>query len=691
VSELAGPPLGARFDGAGTRFALCSAHATEVELCLFDPARPGREAARLSLDERVGDVWHRYVPGCRPGTRYGYRVHGPWDPARGHRFDSAKLLIDPWTFALDEAPVWSESWLGADAAGGRSHFDSGPFVPRSVVVDLGAEAPPGFGDDRPPRVPWADTVLYECHVKGMSARHPEVPPALRGRYLGLASEPVVEHLKRLGVTTLSLLPIHQSAPDRHLAERRRPNYWGYSTLAFFAPDVRFASAPGATALREMREMVAALHRAGLEVLIDVVYNHTCEGGDDGTTLSFRGIDNASWYRLRPEDPARYDDVTGCGNTLDVRQPIVRRLVLESLRHFATELHVDGFRFDLAPTLGRDGDHFVPRGRLIEAILLDPVLSRLKLVVEPWDLGPSGHQLGAFPPGFAEWNDRYRDGVRRFWRGDAGRLADFASRLAGSSDVFGPARRPPHTSINFVACHDGFTLRDLVAYERKHNESNGEENRDGADENHSWSHGVEGGTSDPAVLAARAQSARSLLASLAFSLGTPMLGHGDELGRSQGGNNNAYCHDDETTWIDWAQADQGLLSFVTDALRLRRECPAFRRLRHLTGAAAGRGGAPDAIWLHAEGRELTEADWVDAALQVAGLVLTGEPDHLLLVNAGPDDVRFVLPAPATGHVTAWWRALLSSAGATLGPMRGESVPLPARSLLWLRRDAPRGAA
>jgi len=691
MSGLAGPPLGARFDGAGTRFALASAHATSVELCLFDATRPGRETLRLPLNERIGDIWHAYVPGCRPGARYGYRVHGPWDPAHGHRFDSAKLLVDPWAFALDEQPVFSESWLGTDAAGDRSHLDSAPFVPRSVVVDLDADLPPGWAKDRPPRVPWSQTVLYECHVKGMTIRHPEVPAAHRGRYLGLAAAPVIAHLKRLGITTVSLLPIQQSAPDRHLAARRLPNYWGYSTLAYFAPDLRFASAAGATAIRELREMVLALHRAGLEVLVDVVYNHTCEGGDDGTTLSFRGVDNASYYRLQRDDPSRYEDFTGCGNSLDVRQPLVRRLVLESLRHFVTELHVDGFRFDLAPTLGRDDTRFEPAARLLEAIRLDAVLSRTKLLVEPWDLGHDGHQLGAFPLGFAEWNDRYRDAMRRFWRGDPGCVPDFASRLAGSSDVFGPARRPPQSSVDFIACHDGFTLRDLVSYERKHNEANGEENRDGAGENHSWNHGVEGETDDAAIVAARARSIRNLLATLAFSLGTPMLGHGDELGRSQGGNNNAYCHDDETTWIDWERADGELVGFVGRALRLRRECEVFRRTQHLTGAPEQPGGTPDAVWLHATGRELGDADWADASLRALGLLLGGERDHLLLLNAGPDDVRFVLPAPGAGSVTARWHALLSSAGATLGAMRSKTAPLPARSLLWLRRDAPRGAA
>jgi len=692
ATPLGTPPLGARFDGAGTRFAIFSAGAVDVELCLFDAERPGHESARLRLARGPGEVWQVYVPGCRPGTRYGFRVHGPWDPAHGRRFNPRKLLVDPWAFALDESPVWSDTWLGHDAAPGReskpSPFDSGPFVPRGVVVDLDAEAPPGFRDDRPPRVPWTDTVLYECHVKGMTMRHPEVKPQDRGRYLGLAAEPIVDHLRRIGVTTLSLLPLHQSAPDRYLAARRHPNYWGYSTLGFFAPDLRFASAPGGTVVRELRAMVTALHRAGLEVLVDVVFNHTCEGGEGGSTLSLRGVDNASYYRLRPDDPSRYEDFTGCGNTLDVRQPIVRRLVIESLRHFVSELHVDGFRFDLAPVLGRDRDGFDPGARLLETILLDPVLSQAKLVVEPWDLGPGGHCLGAFPPGFAEWNDRYRDGVRRFWRGDSGTLADFASRIAGSSDVFGPARRPPQTSVNFVACHDGFTLRDLASYAHKHNEANGEENRDGAGENWSTNHGVEGETDDPAVLDARRRTVRSLLATLAFSLGTPMLGHGDELGRTQGGNNNAYCHDDETSWIDWAAADPDLVSFVAEAFRLRRECPELRRARHFRGEPVRPGGPRDAAWFGADGHELGERSWMDPDRHVFGLALAGDSEHLLLANAGPRDVRFTLPPALRGGVTTRWRALLSSAGARLGLVRGGGVMLPARSLLWLRREARR---
>jgi glycogen operon protein len=600
-------PLGATWDGAGVSFALFSEHATAVELCLFDAPDAAAESARIALPERSGDVFHGRVPDLCPGQLYGYRVHGPFAARDGHRFNPHKLLVDPYARAIAGKLRFDDALRGHDPLQPElpDARDSAPFMPKCVVVDPRFD----WGDDRPPRTPWSRSVLYECHVKGMTQRHPEVAESQRGRYLGLAAEPVVLHLQRLGVTAISLLPIHHSSIDAHLAGLGLPNYWGYNTLGFFAPDSRFASGDAGAQVIECKQMVKALHRAGIEVILDVVYNHTPEGGPLGPTLSLRGIDNASYYRLHLEDASECIDYTGCGNTLDTRHPRVLQLVLDSLRSWVTEYHVDGFRFDLAPALARDPVAFQRGARFFEIVRQDPVLSQVKLIAEPWDLGPDGYLQGGFPRGFAEWNGRYRDAMRRFWRGDAGQLAEVATRLAGSSDLLALSGRPPQASINFVVCHDGMTLADLVSYSQKHNLANGEEGRDGPhDDSHNW--GEEGPSSALRVRRKRDRARRNLIATLAFSQGVPMLSHGDELGRSQLGNSNGYCQDNEITWVDWNLDHEGraFLDFVRTVFALRRDNAAFRRRRFFRGESVDPSGTGDVTWLRPDGSVTTLAHW-----------------------------------------------------------------------------------
>jgi len=663
--------LGAHWDGEATTFALASVHAESVELCLFAHRDAPREMQRLPLVRGPDGCFVARVSGVGPGQLYGYRVHGPWAPERGLRFNGQKLLVDPWARALTGAVRWHESLRG------DSPLDSAPYVPRSLVVDPRFD----WGDDRAPAVPWQDTVLYEVHVKGMTRLHPELPEAERGRYLGLAAPPIVEHLRALGVTTLSLLPVQHSAPDAHVAKLGLANYWGYGTLAYFAPDARFASADTGEQVSEFREMVRRLHHAGLEVLIDVVYNHTPEGGADGPTYSLRGVDNATFYRLDPERPAEYEDWSGCGNTLDLRQPRTRQLALDSLRHWVSELHVDGFRFDLAPALARDPLAFDAGAAFLKELVADPVLGGVKLVAEPWDASPDGYQLGAFPEPFREWNDRFRDAARRFWRGDAGTHSELATRLAGSQDVFGRGGRSPLSSVNFVTCHDGFTLEDLVSYAHKHNDANGEENRDGAHE--SWSHGwgAEGPSRDPRVLRLRERAKRNLITTLAFAQGVPMLSHGDELGRTQAGNNNAYCHDDPLTWIDWTLDERRseFLEFVRTAFALRRVSPALARERFFTER--------EVTWLRPDGQPLSPDDWRDPERRAFGLHVHGPEPALLLVNASTRGVSFQLPDPGAG---ARWRALLGSACKVPLALRRGRARVAAHACLWLgaeRSDLP----
>jgi glycogen operon protein len=697
-------PLGAHWDGEGVNFAVFSGGATRVALCLYD-AEGETELVRVSLPERTGDVWHGYLPGLGPGQRYGYRVHGPWAPDRGQRYNPSKLLLDPYARALDRGLRWNDAFQGFarrnppdDAAPDLE--DSAPFLPRAVVVDDAFD----WEGDRPPRVPWERTVLYECHVKGMTRLHPEVPEELRGRFLGLASPQLVDHLRRLGVTTLELLPVQMHGTDPHLALRGLSNYWGYNTLAFFAPDVRFATEPAA-AVTEFKTLVKRLHAAGLEVILDVVYNHTCEGGPLGPTLSWRGFDDAAYYRRPPDDPRRYQDLTGCGNTLDVRQPRVLQMILDSLRYWAGEMHVDGFRFDLAPALGRDPEAPSSRALFFEIVRQDPLLSQLKLVAEPWDLGPGGYQLGRFPFGWSEWNDRYRDTVRRFWRGDRGQVPELASRISGSSDLFESNGRGTRASVNYVTCHDGFTLQDLVSYERKHNEMNGEDNRDGSDDNASRNWGVEGETAVHSVLRLRDRAQRNLLATLFLSQGVPMLSHGDELGRTQRGNNNGYCQDNEISWVDWSRrgtpADR--VEWVARLAHLRATIPLLRRRRFFRGVPPPSGGRlKDVTWLCSDGTEMSHAYWSDTEHRVIGMLISGhasedlddlgEPQAveslLLLLNGGARSRYFSLPSePTGGH----WRELLNTARDTARPrsrvLRGKGVNLVAHSLMLLAHESP----
>ncbi len=666
--------LGPTLTADGVNFAVFSPRAERVEVCLF---QDGREVERLALPAYSHGVHSGFVPGLCMGAEYGLRAYGPWEPSRGLLFNPNKLLLDPYAPRVIGDVRWDDAVLGyaQGQRGAASLTDSAPFVPRAAVVDHRFD----WQGDRPPRTPWRETVIYEAHVKGMTATHPDVPPELRGTYAGLAHPAVIDHLLALGVTAVELLPVHSRVSERELVERGLSNYWGYGTLGFFAPDARFASAPGRE-VEEFKEMVRALHAAGLEVLLDVVYNHTIEGNQTGPHLSLRGLGNEVWYRLDVENDARPVDWTGCGNTLDLSQDPGLRLVLDSLRSWVRDYHVDGFRFDLASALfrGRNGV-FNPGGRFSAALLQDPVLSGTKLIAEPWDLGPGGYHLGDFPRPFREWNDRFRDVARRFWRGDAGQVAELASRLGGSSDRFHggqgvhPGPRGPLASINYVACHDGFTLADLTMYERKRNLANGEENRDGNDQNWSRSWGPEGPSDDPEVCDLRARVARSLLGTVALSLGVPMLGHGDEIGRTQQGNNNAYCQDNEVSWLDWAGADEDLVGFVAHLFKVRASLPTLARERFLDRSVAR--------WLRADGDEMRGEDWLDAERRVLGLELfqgAGEGTALLLLNGGGEEVKVQLPPGA-------WTLIIDSSRPRIRrePVAADSLLLPPRTLRLLR--------
>jgi glycogen operon protein len=661
-------PLGASCDGRGVNFALFSSTAERVELCLFEEP-DGPEGARLELPRRTGDVWHGYLPGAAPGLLYGFRVHGPWRPEEGLRFDPSKLLVDPHARALTGPVVWSEA-LCARPDGDAALEDTAPYVPRGVVVDPDFD----WGDDARPGIPWSRTVLYECHVKGQTMRHPGVPPEHRGRYLGLTAPAVIEGFRSLGVTALSLLPVQHAAIDAHLGRLGMPNYWGYGTLGFFAPDSRFASGALGEQLDEFRAMVRALHAAGLEVILDVVYNHTPETDPRGATLCLRGIDDRAYYRRDPERPGEYQDFTGCGNTLDLRSAPALELVLESLRTWVRDMHVDGFRFDLAPALVRGDDGRIdPEMPLFARIADDPLLSQVKIVVEPWDLGPDPECFGAFPRGVAQWNGRYRDAVRRFWCGDPHARAELASAFAGSSAVFVPRGRTPQDGVNFVTCHDGFPLADLVSYSHKRNEANGEANRDGRNGEPAWHFGAEGPSNDPVVLRARERVRRSLMATLSLSLGVPMLSHGDEWGRTQRGNNNAYCHDSELTWIDWTPLPEreAFRDFLQRAFALRRGNAVFRRRRHFAGETVGGAGVRDIAWFRPDGGEMEPHDWAAPGHALAIWLAAegaderdeeGEPliarSALLLLNGGYQPVWFRLPKPPR---PGRWLSRLDTAG------------------------------
>lgn len=648
-------PLGASCDERGAHFAIFSAHATRVELCLFEPGvgAPGglRETHRIALPERTGDVWHVGLPDVGPGRLYGYRVHGPWAPHDGHRFNPHKLLVDPYAQALHGHVQWSGALLGHDPADPTrmNEADSAAYMPRCVLMPAWQSSSERANR---PEVPWSRSLLYECHVKGMTRRHPEVRAAWRGRFLGMTEPAVLDHLQALGVTAVELLPIAHTSIDAHLAGLGLTNYWGYSTLGFFAPDARFATAGDGVQVAEFRALVQALHERGIEVLLDVVFNHSPEGGHLGPTLSLRGIDNASYYRLQDGDRSQYADFTGCGNTLDASKPVVRQLVLDCLRHWASVYGVDGFRFDLATALGRDQPDFDGQAPFFELVAQDPLLSRLKLVAEPWDLGPGGYRLGGFPVGWSEWNDRYRTVARRFWRGDAGQLGEWAGRVTGSRDLVGDRGRSAQASINYFCSHDGFTLEDLVSYAHKHNEANGENGADGpVDDSHNW--GVEGPTRSRRVLRSRTRAKRNLTAMLAISHGVPMWLGGDEIGRTQRGNNNAYCLDDETSWFDWdlRREDRAFMAFVRHCFEVRSRNAVFRRRRHLDESVGDR-----VVWHRRDGAVMRTEDWLDPEQRCIGLWLdasladpldeNGRPQAarsaLVLVNGDAHTRRFELP-------------------------------------------------
>src|ERR1700761_62462 len=618
-------PRGATWDGKGTNFALFSAHATKVEVCIFDETGE-QELERIELPEYTNQIWHGYLPGVKPGQVYGYRVHGPYEPENGHRFNPHKLLLDPYAVAHVGELKWDPALFGYKMESGDDttfdERDSAPFMPKCMVVD------PNFdwrGQNvlSEVRVPFDDTIIYELHVKGFTKQFPGLEEKLRGTYAGLGAEPVVKYIKELGVTSVELLPIHFFINDSHLLEQGLTNYWGYNTIGFFAPDKRYAM-DKRHALREFKDMVSRMHDAGLEVIMDVVYNHTAEGNERGPTLSFRGIDNASYYRLIPDQPRYYINDTGTGNTLNLSHPRVLQMVTDSLRYWVCEMHVDGFRFDLATILGREFHGFDQGHGFLDSCMQDPVLSKVDLIAEPWDIGPGGYQVGGFPPGWAEWNDKFRDTVRSFWKGDPGVTPERATRMAAPADCFNKRGRKPWASVNFVTAHDGFTLHDLVSYNDKHNEANGEDNHDGHDNNHSWNHGVEGPTDDQNIVSLRERQKRNFLSTLLFSQGTPMLLAGDEFGRTQNGNNNAYCQDNEVSWINWKFDDdaEALVEFTKRLTAMRRRYPVLRQSRFLSGIWNEELGLKDATWLTPAGMEMKEEDWHNPAARCFGLLLDG---------------------------------------------------------------------
>jgi len=652
----------------GACFVVHARHATAVELCLFDAADPSREIARHAMRRGERDLWRVHLRGARPGLLYGYRAHGPWMPENALRYNPNKLLLDPYARALVGVPNGHLSQVGSEGPEvGNGALDSAPFTPKSVVVDGDFD----WGDDRPPAIPWRDTVLYELHVKGFTRLHPRVPKALRGTYAGLGHPEVTGYLKELGVTSLQLLPVHQHLNDGFLIEKGLTNYWGYNTIGFFAPHNEYAAAPEAGGgVNEFKGMVKALHAAGLEVILDVVYNHTAEGDERGPTLLFRGLDDRLYYRHSfGEHGAGYLNITGCGNAVNSASPPALRLILDSLRYWVTEMHVDGFRFDLAVTVGRDDDHaFDANSQFLAAVAQDPVLGRVKLIAEPWDIQRmDSYQVGGFAEPWRELNGRYRDAVRRFWSGEPGSTAEFAKRLCGSQDVYGWSQRPALTSVNFVTSHDGFTLLDLVSYAHKHNEANGENNRDGDDANHGTNCGVEGPTQDAEVLARRGRLCRSLMATLLTSVGVPFITAGDERGRSQRGNNNAYCQDNEISWIDWSACDEAMLGCTRRLLELRRTTPELRRTDYFTGQPGPDGGVPDVLWLRGDGRLLCHQEWHEAERSHFGALIGGV--LLLLFNRGGEVREFLLP----GDRACVWEIVFDSAHDS----RGTAARHPAR--------------
>jgi glycogen operon protein len=689
-------PLGATWDGVGVNFALFSEHATRVELCLFDSPEADSESLTIPLTEHTDMVWHGYLPDVRPGQLYGYRVHGPYAPDQGHRFNPNKIVMDPYARVVGRPVRWDECLFGFQAGLDDTTFDtrdSAAHAPLAAVVDTAFT----WGEDRPLRTPWHHTLIYEVHVRGFTALHPGIPEPLRGTYLGLASEPAIRHLVSLGVTAVELMPVHHHVDDWHLVKRGLHNYWGYNTLSYFAPDSRYAvgSTSPLEAVREFKMMVRALHAAGLEVILDVVYNHTAEGSHLGPTISLRGIDNASYYRLQPHARRYYEDFTGCGNTLNMRSPRVLQLIMDSLRYWVTEMHVDGFRFDLASALARELHAVDKLGAFFDIIHQDPILSQVKLIAEPWDLGEGGYQVGNFPTKWTEWNGKYRDAVRRFWRGDGGSISELATRLAGSSDLYEQSGRRPYASINFITAHDGFTLADLVSYNDKHNEANGEGNADGERHNLSWNCGVEGDTDDRGVRTLRNRQRRNLLATLMLSVGVPMISGGDELGRSQRGNNNAYCQDNDISWTDWTMTPERreFLDFTRRLIRLWKTNPVLRRRKFFQGRRIRGADVLDIAWLDPTGEEMTDELWNAPDVRALGVRLNGDAilevnergerivgeTLLVMLNGGAATTPFALPTTTTSER---WETVFDTADPWISGRRmrgGDRYELQGRSL------------
>jgi isoamylase len=699
-------PQGANSDGAGVNFSLFSENATGVELCLYDDRDQNLETARMAITEQTDCVWHIYLQGAKPGLRYGYRVHGPYEPNSGHRFNPAKLLIDPYAKSIDGTLRWDDALFGYTIGHpeqdlSRDDRDSAPFVPKSVVVDRYFD----WRNDSQLHIPWHETIIYELHVKGFTMQHPEIPADLRGTYAGLAHPAAIDYLKKLGITSVELMPIHHSVADRHLLERGLTNYWGYNSIGFFAPDARFSAAGSAgDQVAEFKNMVRTLHSAGLEVILDVVYNHTAEGNHLGPTVSFRGVDNTAYYRALEGNPRYYMDYTGCGNTLNMRHPRALQLLMDSLRYWVTEMHVDGFRFDLAAALARELHEVDRLGAFFDIIHQDPTLSQVKLIAEPWDLGEGGYQVGNFPVLWSEWNGRYRDCVRDYWRGSDQGIAEFASRLTGSSDLYESGGRKPYASINFLTAHDGFTLNDLVSYNERHNENNGEENRDGESNNRSWNCGVEGSAGDKReVKVLRARQKRNFLATLFLSLGVPMLLAGDELGRSQRGNNNAYCQDNEISWLDWENVDLKQLEFAKELIQFRKEHPVFSRRKWFQGKSIRGGDVNDLAWFRPDGEQMSDEDWGAGFAKSLGVFFNGDEipsvdaagrrvldqSFYLIFNAHWEPVEFVLPPEIWGQ--SWTRVLDTRNGDAPAEdnwqrAAGTKINIESRSLVVMSRVA-----
>ena len=694
-------PLGATWDGAGVNFALFSEHATKVELCLFESADATKESHRIALPEQTDQVWHGYLPGVQPEQLYGYRVSGPFEPQNGHRFNSNKIVLDPYAKAIGRDLRWDDTLFGYKIGDPQADLsfdtrDNAAFAPLAAVVDHAFT----WGDDHAPHTPWHKTLIYELHVKGFTKRMPGVPEKLQGTYAGLASEAAIKHLTDLNVTAVEIMPVHHHVDDRHLVEKGLSNYWGYNTLAFFAPDVRHAATGSSReAVQQFKMMVRALHTAGIEVILDVVYNHTAEGNQMGPTLSMRGIDNASYYRVSAEDRRYYKDFTGCGNTLNMVHPRVLQLIMDSLRYWVQVMHVDGFRFDLASTLARELHAVNKLGAFFDIIHQDPILSQVKLIAEPWDVGEGGYQVGNFPVLWTEWNGKYRDNVRSFWKGSGATVSEFATRLSGSSDLYEQSGRRPYASINFITCHDGFSLQDLVSYNDKHNEANGENNKDGTSDNNSWNCGAEGPTNDEGVRVLRARQKRNLIATLLLSQGVPMICGGDELSHTQAGNNNVYCQDNELTWLNWEldAEQQEFLAFVRQVTLLWRTQPVFQRRRFFQGRRIRGSEIKDISFLDPSGKDMSDEAWGAGFVKCVGVRLAGDligdqDDHgepivgetlLILLNAHHESIPFILPLTKAEHR---WERILDTADAKAPPVfmnEGDEYALEGRSLAVLR--------